>query len=116
MGTADDFVGHIKRFHTYIGEIDWAGLRKDIEVLLLRFRAQNTARLEYSQLFADIFLIARTYKARPVPDLTLVMVAMLTVQGIGKELDPENNVFQEVAGYLMPLLAKKGLLPSMAAN
>ncbi|HUS62976.1 MAG TPA: AarF/UbiB family protein [Kofleriaceae bacterium] len=116
MGTADDFVGHIKRFHTYIGEIDWAGLRKDIEVLLVRFRAQNTARLEYSQLFADIFLIARTYKARPVPDLTLVMVAMLTVQGIGKELDPENNVFQEVAGYLMPLLAKKGLLPTMAVN
>jgi ubiquinone biosynthesis protein len=116
MGTADDFVGHIKRFHTYIGEIDWAGLRKDIEVLLVRFRAQNTARLEYSQLFADIFLIARTYKARPVPDLTLVMVAMLTVQGIGKELDPDNNVFQEVAGYLMPLLAQKGLLPNLAAN
>jgi ubiquinone biosynthesis protein len=116
MGTADDFVGHIKRFHNYIGEIDWAGLRRDIEVLLARFRAQNTARLEYSQLFGDIFLIARTYKARPVPDLTLVMVAMLTVQGIGKVLDPDNNVFQEVASYLMPLLAQKGLLPGMAAQ
>ena len=60
--------------------------------------------------------VARTYKARPVPDLTLVMVAMLTVQGIGKVLDPENNVFQEVASYLMPLLAQKGLLPGMVAQ
>ena len=114
VGTADDFVDHIKRFHTYMGDVDWASLRRDIEVLLVRFRAQNTARLEYSALFADIFAIARRYRARPVPDLTLVMVALLTVQGIGKELDPESNVFQEVASFLMPLLARKGLLPTPA--
>ena len=114
VGTADDFVDHIKRFHTYIGEIDWDSLRRDIEVLLVRFRAQNTARLEYSALFGDIFAIARRYRARPVPDLTLVMVALLTVQGIGKVLDPESNVFQEVATFLMPLLARKGQLPSRA--
>ena len=114
VGTADDFVEHIKRFHTYIGEIDWGSLRRDIEVLLVRFRAQNTARLEYSALFGDIFAIARRYRARPVPDLTLVMVALLTVQGIGKVLDPESNVFQEVATFLMPLLARKGQLPTRA--
>jgi ubiquinone biosynthesis protein len=114
VGTADDFVDHIKRFHNYMGEVDWASLRRDIEVLLVRFRAQNTARLEYSALFGDIFAIARRYRARPVPDLTLVMVALLTVQGIGKELDPESNVFQEVAVFLMPLLARKGLLPTPA--
>ena len=114
VGTADDFVEHIKRFHNYMGEVDWASLRRDIEVLLVRFRAQNTARLEYSALFGDIFAIARRYRARPVPDLTLVMVALLTVQGIGKELDPESNVFQEVAVFLMPLLARKGLLPTPA--
>ena len=114
VGSADDFVDHIKRFHNYMGEVDWVSLRGDIEVLLVRFRAQNTARLEYSALFADIFAIARRYRARPVPDLTLVMVALLTVQGIGKVLDPESNVFQEVATFLMPLLARKGLLPTSA--
>jgi ubiquinone biosynthesis protein len=107
FGTADDFVGHIKRFHTYLGDVDWVNLRRDIEALLVRFRAQDTGSLEYSSLFADIFSIARTYRARPVPDLTLVMVALLTIQGIGKVLDPESNVFQEVAGYLMPLLAAR---------
>jgi ubiquinone biosynthesis protein len=109
MGTADDFVEHIKRFHMYLGEVDWASLRRDIEALLVRFRAQDTGSLEYSALFADIFYIARTYRARPVPDLTLVMVALLTIQGIGKVLDPDNNVFKEVAGYLMPLLAQRAL-------
>jgi ubiquinone biosynthesis protein len=114
IGSSDDFVDHIKRFHTYLGDVDWDSLRRDIDALLVQFRAQNTARLEYSSLFGDIFAIARRYKARPVPDLTLVMVALLTVQGIGKELDPDSNVFQEVATFLMPLLAKKGLLSSPA--
>jgi ubiquinone biosynthesis protein len=116
IGTADDFVDHIKRFHTYMGEVDWASLRRDIELLLVRFRAQNTGRLEYSALFGDIFAIARRYRARPVPDLTLVMVAMLTVQGIGKELDPDSNVFEEVGAFLLPLLARKGLFPSAPAS
>jgi ubiquinone biosynthesis protein len=115
VGTADDFVAHVRRFHTYVGNVDWDAFRADIVPLIDTFRSQNAARLEYSQLFADIFALARKYRARPVVDLTLVMVAMITVQGIGKTLDPENNVFQDVAGYLMPLLAKKGLLAQLAA-
>jgi ubiquinone biosynthesis protein len=113
-GTADDFVSHVRKFHTYVGDIDWAGFRNDIIPLIDSFRAKNAARLEYSHLFADIFALARKYRARPVVDLTLVMVAMVTVQGIGKVLDPENNVFEDVAGYLMPLIMKKGLMAQLA--
>jgi ubiquinone biosynthesis protein len=115
IGTPDDFVAHVRRFHTYVGDTDWDAFRKDITPLIEGFRAKTAARLEYSQLFADIFALARKYKARPVVDLTLVMVAMVTVQGIGKTLDPENNVFQDVATFLMPLLAKKNLLAQLAA-
>lgn len=106
IGSADDFVGHIKRYHNYIGDVDWASLQRDIAALLGRFRGKDAASLEYTQLFADIFALARNHKARPIPDLTLVMVALLTVQGIGKVLDPANDVFKEVGVYLMPLVAR----------
>jgi ubiquinone biosynthesis protein len=107
IGTPDDFVDHMRRFHTYLGEVDWDGLKADIGGLIGQFRAQSTANLEYGALFAEVFAIARRYRVRPMPDLTLVMVAMMTVQGIGKVLDPESNVFVELAGYLMPMLAQR---------
>ena len=115
MGTADDFVAHIRRFHTYLVDTDWDGLRRDLAPLIEHFRSQSAARLEYSDLFGKIFAMSRRYKARPIPDLTLVMVALLTVQGIGKVLDPDNNVFEEAARYLLPVLARKGILPGALA-
>jgi ubiquinone biosynthesis protein len=107
LGTTDDFVDHIRRYHTYVGEIDWDGVRRDIGALLGTMRAKSTGQLEYGVLFADIFAIARRYRVRPIPDLTLVMVALMTVQGIGKVLDPESNVFVELGGFLLPLLAAR---------
>jgi hypothetical protein len=33
---------------------------------------------------------------------------MITAQGIGKQLNPETNVFPEIAAYLLPILARRG--------
>jgi ubiquinone biosynthesis protein len=109
VGTADDFVAHLRRFHTYAAGADFTALHADIVPLLDRVRAQNSAKLEYGRLFADIFALARKHKVRPVPDLTLVMVALITAQGLGKVLDPELNIFVEVGTYLMPLVLARGL-------
>jgi len=45
---------------------------------------------------------------RPVTDMMLVLVAMVTTQGIGKMLEPEHNVFGSLATFLMPILMKRG--------
>jgi ubiquinone biosynthesis protein len=111
MGTPDDFVAHCQRFHQYLGEVDWDGLRKDVAGLTARFRSQDVGRLEYSELLADVFRLARVYRVRPVTEMTLIMVALVTAQGIGKVLDPDVNMFGEVARYLAPLLARPAAPP-----
>jgi ubiquinone biosynthesis protein len=108
MGTPDDVVAHLKRFHHYIGEVDWTGLRRDVDELAMRFRSQDIARLEYGELLNDMFTLGRRYRVRPLTDMTLVFVAMITAQGIGKQLNPETNVFPEIAAYLLPILARRG--------
>jgi ubiquinone biosynthesis protein len=113
MGSPDDFIAHCKQFHTYLGEIDWDGFRAEVAVLSKRFRTQDVGELEYSELLASVFALARTYRVRPVTEMTLIMVALVTAQGIGKVLDPEANMFHEVAQYLVPILMKRGVAVPM---
>jgi ubiquinone biosynthesis protein len=107
MGTPDDIIEHLRRFHTYIGEIDWAALRVDVEAFALNFRGKDTAKLEYGELIGEMFAIGRKHKVRPVTDMMLVFVALITAQGIAKMLEPEHNVFAAVAMYLIPILQKR---------
>jgi ubiquinone biosynthesis protein len=107
MGTPDDIVAHLKRFHTYIGEIDWEALRVEVTAFAAKFRAQDMARLEYGELIGEMFAIGRKHRVRPVTDMMLVFVALITAQGIGKMLEPENNIWREVAAFLMPILMKR---------
>ncbi|MFT3699016.1 MAG: AarF/UbiB family protein [Kofleriaceae bacterium] len=107
MGTPDDLVAHLKRFHQYLGEIDWEALRVDVEAFASSFRGKDTAKLEYGELFGEMFAIGRKHHIHPVTDMMLVFVALITAQGIGKMLEPEHNIFNTLAIYLIPILQKR---------
>lgn len=107
MGTPDDLLAHLKRFHTYLGTIDWASMRVEVSALAAKFRGKDVAKLEYGELIADMFAIGRRYHVHPVPDMMLVFVALITAQGIGKMLEPEHNVFATLAQFLIPILMKR---------
>jgi ubiquinone biosynthesis protein len=107
MGTPDDLVGHLKRFHRYLGKVDWEGLRVEVQEFAERFRAKQIKDLEYGEMFSEMFALGRKYRVRPVTDMTLVFVALITAQGIGKMLNPDHDVFAEIARYLIPILMKR---------
>ena len=107
MGTPDDLVAHLQRFHKYLGVIDWAALRVEVDAFAKKFRVKDTAKLEYGELISEMFAIGRKYRVRPVTDMMLVFVALITAQGIGKMLEPEHNVFGAIAQYLIPILMKR---------
>jgi ubiquinone biosynthesis protein len=107
MGGPSDFVAHIRRYHAYSGELDWGTLEKDLGRMLARFRGQDVSELELGELINEILALGRRYRTRPLADMALVMVAMVTAEGIGKQLNPRANLFEDTAAYLGPLLASK---------
>jgi ubiquinone biosynthesis protein len=107
MGTPDDLVAHLQRFHTYLGTVDWEALRIEVSAFASKFRAKDVAKLEYGELIGDMFAIGRKYQVHPVTDMMLVFVALITAQGIGKMLEPDHNVFATIAQYLIPILMKR---------
>ncbi|MGE0546931.1 MAG: ABC1 kinase family protein [Kofleriaceae bacterium] len=107
MGTPEDLVNHLRRFHKYLGTVDWDALRVDVEAFAGKFREKDAGKLEYGELIGEMFAIGRKYHVHPVTDMMLVFVALITAQGIGKMLEPEHNVFGAVAQYLVPILMKR---------
>ncbi|MBI4955948.1 MAG: hypothetical protein HY908_28265 [Myxococcales bacterium] len=109
MGTPHDFVRHMQRFHSYATDVDWLAFERDIEDLVTRFRSLDIAKLEMGQLMNDLFGLGRRYRVRPMAEMMLVLVAMVTAEGIGKQLYPGNNLFHDTAAFLAPRLAGLGL-------
>jgi ubiquinone biosynthesis protein len=115
MGGPPDFLAHLKRFHRYLGTVDWDGLGRDMTNMLTHFRAQNAGQLEIGGMFNDLYALARRYQIRPMPEIVLVMVGVVTAEGIGKQLNPQGNLFKSLTEFLLPLIAKKGLMAAMMA-
>jgi ubiquinone biosynthesis protein len=109
MGTAADFVAHLKRFHTYMGKVDWVEVQKDAEAFVARFRDGRAAEIEMGIFIKEIFAIARKHHIQPLPEMTLILVGVVTAEGLSKRLAPDVNTFHEMAAFLMPLIARFGL-------
>jgi ubiquinone biosynthesis protein len=110
MGTTQDVVRHLRTYHSYAEGVDWELLERDVETFTSEFRGKPASELEFGKLIDRTFDVGRRHGIRPVPDMTLMMVGLVTAEGIGKQLNPNTDSMGEVARYLMPILAKRGML------
>lgn len=111
FGTIEDFMHHIRTYHRYVaGTVDWVELEKDMTRFATAFRAMGAKDLEFRVLIDEVFATGRKHGVRPRPEMTLMMVGLVTAEGIGKQLAPDVNSFQEVTNYLIPVLARRGML------
>jgi ubiquinone biosynthesis protein len=108
MGTPDDLVEHFKNYHLHGSEVDWTRMRADLTQFVSKFRALDMATLEYSEMTNEIMALGRRYHVRPVAELSLLLVGIVTVQGIGKMLAPDANEFAAMSAFLVPVLLKAG--------
>jgi ubiquinone biosynthesis protein len=119
MGDVADYMRHIRAYHSYMaGSVDWDELEADVRAFSAEWRSLNAAQLELGGLIQKIFDVGRKHGVRPRTEMTLMMVGVVTAEGIGKFLDPEVNSFQEVSNFLIPVLARRGMLTDelMAAS
>ncbi len=111
MGTPDDHVEHIKRYFVRsAGTIDWDELRKDVEIFTGKFRGKRMADIEIQDIVNGAFAIGRKHGLRPVTEMTLIMVGVVTAEGVGKQLDADTDALAAIAQYLQPILVRRGLI------
>ena len=111
MGTADDLVHHIKTYHEYLDNIDWETVTHEAEAIVQHLRETPTSELEWGAFIADVLTLTRKHRIRPLPELVMVMVGVVTTEGIGKQINPDANTFGDIAQFLLPILARRNMLP-----
>jgi len=96
-------------------DIDLRPVRRDLEELIDRHYGKSLKQLEFGPLVNEVLQLAHRHRLRLPSDLLLLGKALVTIEGVGKSLDPEFNAL-EVAKPWAKELVRRQLDPSAVAH
>ncbi|HEY3286982.1 MAG TPA: AarF/UbiB family protein [Gemmatimonadaceae bacterium] len=82
------------------GEVNEDDLTLEIQVFVDQYHGVPLKRLKIGTMLADLVAILRQHRLALPPDLALLVKAFVTLEGMGRELDPDFDL----VGEAMPLL------------
>ena len=86
-------------------DIDYAAFERDVLAHFQSFHGKPLHELEASQVLAGMMNILRKHKVQVDPVFTVVNLAMLVAEGLGKQLDPKLDLIAHAAPFLMNAIA-----------
>ncbi|MGE5789177.1 MAG: ABC1 kinase family protein [Myxococcales bacterium] len=116
--TVDLMVGAIRRDYDAIADaieaigtptqrVDSVRFRTEVAMLAERYLGRPISEIEVSILIRDLVRLANGYGLEIPTDFLLVGKAMMTVEGIGKQLDPSLDIFEEARPHFLNLLKRR---------
>jgi ubiquinone biosynthesis protein len=88
-------------------KIDMTAFRAEVSLLAEKYVGRPLREVQLSSLIRDLVDAAVKYGLEIPTDFMMVGKALMTVEGIGRELDPELDVFEEAKPYFFDLLRKR---------
>jgi len=88
-------------------KIDMREYRGEVAVLAEKYLGKPLKEIELSAMIRDLVQGAMKYGLEIPPDFMLVGKALMTIEGIGKQLDPDLDVFGEAQPYFLAILKKR---------
>jgi len=88
--------------------LDWAGdaeinidsLKLEIDGLVDQYHGVPLKELNISTILADLTTLLRDYHLSLPPDLTLLTKSLISLEGMGRQLDPEFDLVTETSPFL----------------
>jgi ubiquinone biosynthesis protein len=85
-------------------KIDRRELEAEVTRLSDKYLGKKLGDIELSALLRDLMQGAQQFGLEPPADFVLVGKALMTVEGIGKQICPQLDVFEEVKPYFLRLM------------
>ena len=83
---------------------DAEALRSEIEAFVDDYHGVALRKLDLGALLADVVAILREHGLALPPDLALMIKAFITLEGMGRQLDPDFDIAGEAAPFLREVL------------
>ncbi len=88
--------------------LEWSGdkltdtdtLATDIETLIHTYHGVPLKRLNITDILSDLATLLRDHHLSLPPDLTMLFKALITLEGMGRQLDPDFDLASEAAPFL----------------
>jgi ubiquinone biosynthesis protein len=87
--------------------VDMRAYRAEVAMLADKYLGKQLKDIEMSRMIGDLVGGAKKFGLEIPPDFLLVGKALMTIEGVGKEIHPELDVFQEAKPYFIELLKKR---------
>jgi ubiquinone biosynthesis protein len=88
-------------------KVDLRAYRADVSLLAEKYLGRRLKDIQLSALLRDLVQGATKHGIEIPPDFLMVGKALMTLEGIGREIDPELDVFAEARPYFLDLLKKR---------
>jgi ubiquinone biosynthesis protein len=88
-------------------KVDMAAFRSDVEFLSRKYLGKSIKDIEMAAMIRDLVGGAIKHGIDMPPDFLMVGKAIMTVEGIGRQLDPELDVFNEMKPHFLRIVAKR---------
>src|SRR5690606_16854435 len=88
-------------------KINMDAYRAEVALLSEKFLGRSLADLEVSALVRDLVRTATKYGIEIPTDFVMMGKSLMTIEGIGKEINPEFDVYEEVRPLFTDLLRKR---------
>ncbi len=88
-------------------KVDMRAYRAEVSQLAEKYLGRPLKEVDLAAMIQDIVYGAGKYGLEVPPDFLMVGKALMTMEGVGKEIDPELDVFTEMRPYFFEILRKR---------
>ncbi|UJR81706.1 ABC1 kinase family protein [Sandaracinus amylolyticus] len=88
-------------------KVDRQAFEAEVAMLAEKYLGKKLADIQVSALIRDLVQGATKYGIEIPPDFLMVGKALMTVEGVGKEIAPHFDLYEEMKPYFLRLLANR---------
>lgn len=88
-----------------VGDVDYAAFEADVQARFDALEGKPLNELEASKVLVGMMNVLRKHKVQVAPVFTVVNLAMLVAEGLGKQLDPTIDLIEFATPYLVDAMA-----------